>query len=256
MHPSSEIPLIIGNWKAYKTISSAQDFIKSWIELLENSSQEPSFSEVVLCPPVSLLHCINKNITLGAQDCSGLAEVEGPFTGDITAAMLKDSGCKYVIIGHSERRKYSHDSNQLIKQKMEYAHKAGLIAILCVGETLEQRENGSYKQILAEQLDESMAQSANVSNLIIAYEPVWAIGSGKVARIDQIEEIHQYLSDKCLSRFAQRAKIIYGGSVNVNNAQEILSAKMVSGLLIGGASLDVQAFYQITKMERERNICN
>jgi triosephosphate isomerase (TIM) len=239
--------LIVANWKMNKTINQARDFIDKWHEITKDS-----YNDVVICPAFTLMHVLKQSFTIGAQDCCATSGDFGAFTGDVSALMLKDAGCEYVIIGHSERRIFYKESSQLIKQKISRAHEKGLNVILCVGENDSQRESGIYKDILLEQFDEAMCD-VNIENhnkIIIAYEPIWAIGTGKVATIDQIIEIHQYLSDQSLSRFAERVKIIYGGSVNINNASAILAADMVSGLLIGGASLDAQAFHEIINMRK------
>ena len=190
---------------------------------------------------------ITENIKLGAQDCSAIAQNEGAFTGDISAGILKDLGCEYVIIGHSERRIYNKESNAIIKQKVIHALNAGLNIILCVGETLKQRDDNTYKEFISKMLEESLPEDLVSNKVIIAYEPVWAIGTGKNASYSQIEEIHQYLYEKCLSRFAINLNIIYGGSVNLDNAKDILNIDKVYGLLIGGASLDASKFYDIIK---------
>lgn len=240
--------LIVANWKMHKSIHAAQQYIHSFMQLeeLERSSIN---CDVVFCPPVTLIQVLKEaGMVVGAQDCCAFSEIEGAFTGDISAQMLKDVGCQYIIVGHSERRKYHQESNELVKQKIANVHKAGLIAIICIGETLNQREDEDYKQILLKALEEGMPESANDRNTIIAYEPLWAIGTGKTATIDQIAEIHQYLLEKSLSRFAFSPKIIYGGSVNLENSQAILDISNVSGLLIGGASLNPEIFYKIIKI--------
>ena len=242
--------LIVANWKMNKSILDANDFIKEFLVSLKNDPI--NICDIAICPSFHLLDFVGKkvfteNIKLGGQDCSSFAKDYGAFTGDISATMLKDLGCEYVIIGHSERRIYNKDSNNTIKQKVINALNAGLKVILCVGETLEQRDNKTYKEFISKMLDESLPEELVPDKVTIAYEPVWAIGTGKNASDSQIEEIHQYLYEKCLSRFAINLNIIYGGSVNLDNAKDILNIDKVYGLLIGGASLDPNKFHNIIK---------
>lgn len=245
-----EKKLIIANWKMYKTFSEA----KTYVDDLIKQCKQKDFSkntDVVFAPPFHLLEFFKKlvitlPIKISAQDCSALSSVEGAFTGDISASMLKDAGCDYVILGHSERRKYHHESNNEIKQKIINAHKEGLKVILCIGETLQERESGDYKHVLWQMLLESLPDVLE-QDIIIAYEPVWAIGTGKTATLGQIEELHKFLYEISLARFAKEMKIIYGGSVNLDNAKQILQIDKVSGLLVGGASLDPEKFYNLVK---------
>lgn len=251
MKTDSDMPLIVANWKMNQNNSSAKVFLS---ELL---SYNISYNNIVICPPFTLLGLLNENIkntsiNLGAQDCSSFSSEDGAFTGDISSSMLVDTGCDYVIIGHSERRKYHLESNKIIKHKINNAHKVGLKAILCVGESLESRENGSYKQDVSKDLEECLPDSFDPINTIIAYEPIWAIGTGKTASIEQIKEMHEFLSFKSKElfikssqTFEQNVKIIYGGSVNEENSSSILAIPHVSGLLIGGASLSAKKLYKI-----------
>ena len=260
MDKSNYKSLIIANWKMNQNISSANALID---ELL---SYDISANNVVICPPFTLLYLLSEklkkaSIELGAQDCSHLSLESGAFTGDISSTMLADVGCKYVIIGHSERRKYHLEDNDRIKQKISYAHKSGLTAVLCVGESLSSRERGIYQQDIIKNLEECLPSSANPDNTVIAYEPIWAIGTGKTASIEQIKEMHEFLFVKIKDlflkssqTFEQNIKIIYGGSVNEENSALILSTPYVSGLLVGGASLDSKKFYQI--VQNKRSICN
>jgi triosephosphate isomerase (TIM) len=229
--------LIVANWKMNKTIATTKGFVNDFLTLVD---KEQRLSDVVICPPLTMYQYIAKlPFKFGAQDCSSLSSNEGSFTGDISALMLKDIGYEYVIIGHSERRKNYGENKDLLKSKISNAHANGLIAIFCIGENLEQRENGSYFEVLSKQLDESLPASVNPENTIVAYEPIWAIGTGKSANEKQIEEIHTFIASKL------KNKVLYGGSVNSKNAREILATNNVSGLLIGGASLDAQEFNKI-----------
>lgn len=251
MKKNNNTPLIVANWKMNQTISSANILLD---ELLSYGIYHDS---VVICPPFTLLGLVEKKlkstpVNIGAQDCSSLSDSDGAFTGDISSRMLADIGCKYVIIGHSERRKHHLESNAEIHKKVSNAHKSGLIAILCIGEDLNERETGDYKNFIWKNLEECLPNSANSSNTIIAYEPLWAIGTGKTASLEQIGEMHEFLINKIIDLFSkssqtfeQNTKIIYGGSVNEENAASILMLPNVSGLLVGGASLDSRKFYQI-----------
>ena len=239
--------LIVANWKMHKTFATAEEFME---KLQKLDIKSLNSSDLVISPAFPFIdlivkHCKNLSIKVASQDCSAFSSNEGAFTGDVSANMLKDLGCEYVILGHSERRKYHHETNDFIKKKLINAHNADLAAIICIGETLEQRQAGDYKQYLIDTLEACLPDSINNHNIIIAYEPIWAIGTGQTATIDQIAEIHQYLSEQMLSRFALTPKIIYGGSVNLDNAQTILTIKYVDGLLIGGASLNPEILYQI-----------
>lgn len=238
--------IIVANWKMNLDKAAANI-------LLDNLfSNDLSNKNVVICPPFTLLDFVrnkikDSSVLLGAQDCSSLASSNGAFTGDISAQMLCDLSCKYVICGHSERRKFYQESDEIIKNKIINAHKAGLVTILCVGESLSDRENGKYKDVICNSVKSILTSSVTEQNTIIAYEPIWAIGTGKTATEDQIEEIHQFLSDVITETFELNLKILYGGSVNEENSASILKIPHVSGLLIGGASLDSKKFYQIIK---------
>lgn len=244
--------LIVANWKMHKTISIAKQFTDKFLatskELLAQNKHD-----VVICPAFHLLDSVRKSfigssIYLGAQDCCSFSSDEGAFTGDVSAWMLRDIGCEYVIIGHSERRERYKEINDVIKNKILNAQQAGLKVILCIGETLEQREDGAYKEALSSMLEASLPKNILLDDLIVAYEPIWAIGTGRTANLEQIEEIHKFLSEICLTRFAKELKIIYGGSVNTDNASKILNINKVSGLLVGGASLDPEKFYNLIKI--------
>ncbi|MEK6733517.1 MAG: triose-phosphate isomerase [Pseudomonadota bacterium] len=241
---SNNSKLIVANWKMYKNLESSKDFFLKF--------PKESYDNLIICPPFTLLDPLSRQggFKLGAQDCSAFSSSEGSFTGDISAQMLKNLTCEYVIIGHSERRNYHNEKNEIIKQKVANAHLQSLTCILCIGESLELRETGEYKDALLEDLYEVISPSCIESNLIIAYEPIWAIGNGKTASIEQIEEMHEFLYKNLLSRFAISYKILYGGSVNIENAKSILDISRVDGLLVGGASLDPENFYKIIKMTK------
>lgn len=253
MEKNNSKPLIIANWKMYKTISEANN----WLEKFLSYSRDNV--EIVVAAPYTLLGNLREKIkhsslSIAAQDCSDKALDQGAFTGDISAAMLKDIGCEYVIIGHSERRKYHHEQNKIIRQKVELALKVNLKVILCVGENLAQRESGNYLEFVWQELLACLPERIDLSNVIFAYEPIWAIGTGKSATIQQIEEMHSYLNEhlnnllkNTTQLFEKNAKIVYGGSVTEENSSSILSCNHVAGLLVGGASLDAERFYKIIK---------
>jgi len=243
---------IVGNWKmnGLKGFSSA--LVK---EIVAGYSANPSFNssvDVVLCPPFTAissaldeLSANSRNVKIGGQDCH--EQKNGAYTGNISAEMLKDSGCDYVLVGHSERRQYHNETDEIVKAKAEAAHEAGLIAIICVGESLEQREAAEHLEIVGGQVKKSIPESANGQNTIIAYEPVWAIGTGKIPSLTDIKEMHAYINDVLASEFsaANISDALYGGSVKAANAAEILSVDKVGGLLVGGASLDADSFLKI-----------
>lgn len=234
--------LIAGNWKMNGSLSDA----KALAQALGNPTESV---DVCVCPPFLHLGIVGltkaQAIALGAQDCSN--KDNGAFTGDISAIMLKDSGCSHVILGHSERRQYHAESSVLVAEKAKKAHAANLITIICVGETENERIAGIQNKVVTTQLLESIPESANVENLIIAYEPVWAIGTGKTATLTDIQDMHavirKFLQEKLDNSSAIR--ILYGGSVKADNAKDILAVENVDGALVGGASLKPDEFLKI-----------
>lgn len=238
-------PLIIGNWKMNGLVSEATKLTQSLLASM------PDKAEIVLCPPFTLLSHLqkiiqNSGLKLGAQDCH--EQSKGAFTGSVSAAMLQDVGCEYVLIGHSERRTLHHEVSSLVASKAKAAYEASLKAVICIGETLEQYEAGQTIEIVQQQLQESIPQSAHADNTVIAYEPVWAIGTGLVPTLQQIQEVHQAIQQKIEALFPNSStpwKILYGGSVKPQNAAEILALPSVNGALVGGASLDNDQFLAI-----------
>ncbi len=232
--------LIVGNWK----MNNLDGRIKPFTDALNFNN---GTCDVVICPPfINITEIVDCGIVTGAQDCH--TKPYGAYTGNISPNMLKHAGCDYVILGHSERRTYEKESNSLIKQKAEAAHNAGLITIICIGETLDERDNGKTLEVLAYQMQHSIPETANSKNTIIAYEPVWAIGTGRVASLKQIEEVHGYIHHFITEEFNQFTTpmcILYGGSVKGDNAKDILAVNNVGGALVGGASLDVDSFNDI-----------
>lgn len=234
--------LIAGNWKMNGTQADAKALA---VAIGDGSSQ----ADICICPPFVHLGLVagvkSPSISLGAQDCS--IKDNGAFTGDISAAMLKDMGCTHVILGHSERRQYHAESDVMVAEKAQKAHAQGIITIICVGETESERVSGVQNKIVTDQLAKSIPASANSQNLVIAYEPVWAIGTGKTATLDDIRDMHEvirkFLQEKLDNSSAIR--ILYGGSVKADNAKEILAVPNVDGALVGGASLKADQFLAI-----------
>lgn len=244
--------LIAGNWKMNGLVAEGTNLAKGVAEAVKKAGKVEC--EFLVCPPFTLLSNVKKalrgaKVNLGAQDCH-FAE-KGAHTGDISPVMLKDIGCQYVILGHSERRTDHYESNELINKKAQAAHTAGLKTVICVGETLSEREAGKALEVCTKQIIESVPEDSTSSNTVIAYEPVWAIGTGKVPTTKDVEEVHaairKTLAKKLGKGNANKMRILYGGSVKPNNAKELLTLEDVDGALIGGASLKVEDFMGIAK---------
>ena len=237
--------LAAGNWKMNGTRASLSE-VEAIIAALDDT--DPA---VVICPPASLLipACeIGGKISIGAQDCHMASS--GAHTGDISASQIADTGATYVIVGHSERRTDHSETNDVIKAKAQAAQKAGLIAIICIGETLAEREAGETLAVLGQQMSGSIPDGATSQNTVIAYEPVWAIGTGLVPTLDQIDEAHRFMRAELLTTLgadAQNVSLLYGGSVKGSNADDIFSVADVDGALVGGASLSANDFVPIIK---------
>lgn len=248
MSQNNRNSLIVANWKMNGLLESGIDLIKKVTRYTSNNKIN---SSIVVCPPFTLLHSIShiaskENIHIGAQNCSNLDK--GALTGEISAAMIKDMGCEYVILGHSERRNFFLENSLTVQEKALKVHEYGLKAIICVGETLEQRATGIAEDVITVQVQESVPKTANSENTIIAYEPVWSIGTNKIPAYEQIHQMHDCVLrslDNCNESFENDAKVIYGGSVKSSNAKEILSIENVNGLLIGSASLLEEEFLRI-----------
>ena len=242
--------LIVANWKMNKTKASGISLVKSLSAKINRSNR--SSREVVVCPPFTLISEISKilkssKISLGGQDCS--ADSFGAFTGDISPLMLKDLGCKYVIVGHSERREHHNESEKIIKNKLDLALSLGLKVILCVGEKMQERKKGNTIRIITRQLQLSISKKCNNKNTIIAYEPVWSIGSGVTPKDSEICDVHNFIKNKSsqLSIGDKPFMVLYGGSVNPRNSKNILSLQNVDGALVGGASLKLKSFLDIIR---------
>ena len=242
--------LIVANWKMNMTKASGISLVKSLSVKINRSNS--SSRKVVVCPPFTLISEISKilkssKISLGGQDCS--TDSFGAFTGDISSLMLKDLGCKYVIVGHSERREHHNESEKIIKNKLDLALSLGLKVILCVGEKMQERKKGNTIRIITRQLQLSISKKCNNKNTIIAYEPVWSIGSGVTPKDSEIRDVHNFIKNKSsqLSIGDKPLMVLYGGSVNPRNSKNILSLQNVDGALVGGASLKLKSFLDIIK---------
>jgi len=244
--------VIAGNWKMYKTQSEASDFVKALQAEVEGYREV----DVVVCPTYTCLSTVNgllqdSIIQLGAQDVYW--EEEGAYTGQISTAMLRDCGCRYVILGHSERRQYFGETDESVNKKLRKVLETDLIPILCVGETLEERDSGRVSEVVLGQLNRAMdcLTENDLSRIIIAYEPVWAIGTGRTATPEVAEEVHsmirQWLGESYSEVLSSRTRILYGGSVKPGNVVELMAQPDLDGALVGGASLDAQTFAKIVR---------
>jgi triosephosphate isomerase len=241
-------PLVAGNWKMNGFRSSVEELQK-----IIACAKALSKVELMVCPPATLVAqfavaAAGSGVAIGGQDCH--AQKSGAFTGDISAEMLKDAGAAAVIVGHSERRHYYGETDSTVRAKAEAAQRAGLLPIICVGETGEQREAGQTLATVGAQLGGS---TPDVANFAIAYEPIWAIGSGRTPQPKDVAEVHGFIRDRLRSRHGEKAdgvRILYGGSVTPANAQELLAVDNVNGALVGGASLEAADFLAIAAVYR------
>lgn len=240
--------LIMGNWKMNGSREEGQKLAKALVDGLGEVTQE-----VAVCVPFVYLSDISNvlassPIALGAQNVADQAS--GAYTGEVSAAMLADVGAKYALVGHSERRSYYGDTSQSVAQRYVQAQKQNIIPVLCVGETLEEREQNRTFQVVDEQLD-AVIEAAGIesfANAVVAYEPVWAIGTGKTASDEQAQEVHHYIRQRIAGKsqaIADKLQILYGGSVKPDNAKGLFAQPDIDGGLVGGASLDAKGFLQI-----------
>ena len=245
-------PLIAGNWKMHKTVLEAAAFGRE----LKTSLAGIGDVEVAVCPPFTALAQVAEvlsgtNIAVGAQNV--FWEDQGAFTGEISPLMLKDAGCRYVIVGHSERRHYFGDTDENVNRKVKAVLAHGLIPIMCVGETLEERESGVTEKVVRTQVEAGLDGLApeQVAGLVLAYEPVWAIGTGKTASDEDAQQVIGFIRGLVKGRFGARAaegvRIQYGGSVKPGNAAGLMAQPDIDGALVGGASLEVESFVEIIK---------
>jgi triosephosphate isomerase len=233
-------PIVIGNWKMNGLRADAVARVEALLARLQPPAPAGTIG---ICPPATLLSVVQHllwhgSLLLGGQDCS--SERAGAHTGDLSALMLKDAGCSAVIVGHSERRHGHGESDQVVRAKAEAALAAGLMPVLCIGETEAEWSAGKTLAVLDRQLDGSLPEAATADNLILAYEPVWAIGTGRTPSLEDIRRTHAHLR----ARLGEIA-LLYGGSVKAKNAGEILALEGVDGALVGGASLDAEEFFAI-----------
>jgi triosephosphate isomerase (TIM) len=240
--------LIAGNWKMNMLRADGVALARELAALARGGTPR---CDLLACPPATILHAVGEalagsGVALGGQDCAPAEK--GAFTGDISAAMLKDVGCGYVILGHSERRHGHGESDAEIRAKAEAAWRAGLVAIVCIGETRVQREAGDEVAVCCSQLAGSLPGGATPANLVVAYEPVWAIGTGLTPTLADITAVHRVIA----AEIPPGTRILYGGSVNPSNAAEILGCGGVDGALVGGASLKVADFWAIAEACTER----
>ena len=243
--------LVAGNWKLNGSLSS----VKQLVDGIKAGADGIGKNEAAVCPPFIYISLVSNllagsNIALGSQDVSD--QDSGAFTGEISSSMLNDFSCKYAIVGHSERRSLYAEDDQFTARKFAAARKAGLKPILCVGELLEEREQGITEQVVARQLDAviELEGVAALNDAVIAYEPVWAIGTGKTASPDQAQDVHAFIRNKISgldAGVADKVQILYGGSVKGANAQELFAMPDIDGGLIGGASLQAEEFLAICK---------
>jgi triosephosphate isomerase len=250
---SKRRPIVAGNWKMNKTVSEALALVR---ELREAVSPVGNKVEVLVAPPFTALHPVHQavagsNIGVAAQNCYW--EASGAFTGEVSAPMAKEVGCAYVILGHSERRQLFAETDETVNSRAKAVVREGLLPILCVGETLQERDGGRTLEVVTRQVRGALAGfgAAEVSRFVLAYEPVWAIGTGRTATSDQAQEVHAHIRAQLAELYdgatAEAVRIQYGGSVKPDNAAELMSRPDVDGALVGGASLKAQDFAAIVK---------
>jgi triosephosphate isomerase len=240
-------PLIAGNWKMNGLKASMAEFEA----MVAGAGSVATKADLLVCPPATLLAALagkarGSKMTVGAQDCH--PKPSGAHTGDISAEMLADAGASAVIVGHSERRADHGETDALVRQKAEAAWRAGLVAIVCIGETQDHRDAGQTLQICGGQLAGSLPDGATSANTVVAYEPVWAIGTGRTPTAADVEQVHGFIRDRLTERFraeGERMRILYGGSVKPSNAAELMAVPNVNGALVGGASLKAADFLAI-----------
>ena len=249
------IPFIAGNWKMFKTVHEAVVFVKE----LRSAVKDVTDVEIVVAPPFTAVHAVaeaarNSNVGVAAQDLHW--EREGAFTGEVSAAMIKEAGAEYVIVGHSERRRLFGESDAIVNRKTLAAIGGGLTPIVCIGETLEERERNETFAILDRQIKDGLdgLGALQLAEIVVAYEPVWAIGTGRTATAAQAGEAHAHIRKRLRQWFgadaADRCHLLYGGSVKPDNIAELIAEEDVDGALVGGASLDVKSFGEIVTRSR------
>ncbi|MBO6815264.1 MAG: triose-phosphate isomerase [Rhizobiaceae bacterium] len=247
-------PLVAGNWKMNGLQTSLQEIISINTGLNE---QDIEGMDALLCVPATILQlsahlCASGKLDIGGQDCHQKAS--GAHTGDLSAEMLSDAGASHVIVGHSERRTDHAETSEMVREKAQAGNRAGLVSIVCIGETASERKEDRTLDVLGEQLSGSMPDDSRADRIIVAYEPVWAIGTGLVPSLDDVEEAHTFIREMLKKSFAEegeRIRILYGGSVKPGNAAELMAVNNVDGALVGGASLKADDFLGICEVYRE-----
>lgn len=245
--PDARRPLIAGNWK----MNGLKDASRELRTIVQRQSDVAAKADLLLCPPATLICAFadiaaETAVAIGGQDCHGSAA--GAHTGDLSAEMLKDAGATAVILGHSERRADHNETDAIVQDKVRAACRAGLVAIVCVGETQIERDAGRAMEVVGRQLAGSLPDGVTAASLVVAYEPVWAIGTGRTPTAADVEEIHGFIRGKLTNRFSREGgaiRILYGGSVKPSNATELMSVRNVDGALVGGASLKASDFLAI-----------
>lgn len=242
--------LIAGNWK----MNGLSGSLSLAAAISDGAAALPDGVEVLVCPPTTLIAAVagrleGSPVGVGGQDCHPKAS--GAHTGDVSAEMLADAGARYVIVGHSERRENHGETDALVREKLAAAHRAGLVAVACVGETRAQREAGQALDIVERQTRALLDETVNAGNTVIAYEPVWAIGTGLTPTVEDVAEVHAAIRGSLKAVIgeneAERVKILYGGSVKPSNAKELMAVANVDGALVGGASLNAEDFLAIAR---------
>jgi triosephosphate isomerase (TIM) len=237
-------PLVAGNWKMNGLRASAGE-----LEKIIAGAKKLAKVDLMVCPPATLIAGFaaaarGSDVAIGAQDCNALAS--GAYTGDISAEMLRDAGAIAVIVGHSERRQYHSETDAAVRAKALAARRAGILAIVCVGETRAERDAGKARAVVGAQLDGSLPDGTD--NIIVAYEPVWAIGTGRTPTVDNVADMHGFIRERLCARYGeagQSIRVLYGGSVKPANAKELMAVSDVDGALVGGASLKAEEFLGI-----------
>ncbi|MDI6744804.1 MAG: triose-phosphate isomerase [Thermodesulfovibrionales bacterium] len=245
-------PFVAANWKMNKTIPETREFLKEFISLAEDAIDV----DIVVAPPFTSLFAAAEsvkgtNIKIAAQDV--FYEEKGAFTGEISPAMILDCGCSHVIVGHSERRQYFNDTDEVINKKVKAVRNSGLGVIFCIGESLAERESGKTFDVLKMEIEKGL-ENIDGDNIVVAYEPIWAIGTGRTAAPSQAQEAHAYIRDRLRVLYGNKAnknRIIYGGSVTLENVNSLMACEDVDGALVGGASLKVEGFIKIVKFKAE-----
>lgn len=244
-------PFIAANWKMNKTVGETRDFLAQFLPEV----RDVAGVDIIIAPPFTALAGASagikgSNIILAAQNV--FHEGKGAFTGEISPPMLIDLGCRYVLIGHSERRQYFHETDEVVNKKIRISRQTGLGVIFCIGETLQEREAGKTFEVLSRQLESGLTGIGH-DDMVIAYEPVWAIGTGKTASSEQAQEAHAFIRERLQIFYGNNADkfcILYGGSVTPENVDSLMACKDVDGALVGGASLKVESFSRIVKFRK------